>query len=176
MLEFLLLESNKQSVSINARYGMSKILVFLICSFSLPLYAASTVSGLVRVTKATGGRYVNLESKDKKKSVRLCDSELSNKIQTLSAMTLEVSGEWKGPENSKTSCFHSNEFKILKLSSGREPAVGVLKMDKSTYYLEHEDGQKSFFLKVPKKMKQMVNKKIIVDPKIVAVSYSVYPE
>ncbi|MFK7825480.1 MAG: hypothetical protein AB8G05_15115 [Oligoflexales bacterium] len=155
---------------------MYRILFFLLCGLSLPSYAVSTVSGLVRITKATAGRYVNLESKETNKSVRLCDSDLSNKIQTLSAMTIEVAGEWKGSAGAKNSCFASKEFKILKLSSGREPAVGVLKLLNSSYYLEHEDGQKTFFLKVPKKMKKMVNKKIIVDPKIVAVSYSAYPE
>ena len=155
---------------------MNKIILILSISFSQLVNAASSVSGLVRVTKATGGRYVNLESVETKKSVRLCDSDVSNKIQTLISMTLEVSGDWKGPESSKTSCFDSKEFKILKLASGREPAVGVLKAEKDTFYLEHADGQKSVFLKVPKRMKKMINKKIIVDPKIVAVSYSVYPE
>ncbi|NRA44420.1 MAG: hypothetical protein HRU09_05640 [Oligoflexales bacterium] len=155
---------------------LRNFLILAVCGMSMPVFAVSKVSGLVRVTKATAGRYVNLESAETKKIVRLCDSPLSNKIQTLSAMTLEVSGDWKGPEGGKTSCFDSREFKILKLSSGREPAVGVLKIDKSAYYLEHEDGQRSVFLKVPKSMKKMLNKKIIVDPKIVAVSYSVYPE
>lgn len=155
---------------------MFRFLLLLIFGFAPSLYALDTVSGSVRVTKATAGVYVNLESKETGKSVRLCSSNLATKIKTLSAMTLEVSGEWKGDESAKSSCFDSQGFKILRLSSGRNPAVGVLKSDKSVYYLQHENGHKSFFLKVPKKMKQMVNKKIIVDPKIVAVSFSIYPE
>lgn len=142
--------------------------------------AEEKVSGIVHTVKNAAGLKVTLdrspEALKKNGTVPLCRQKINEKFLKLSAMTLSLSGAWKGKNKAETACFLASSFEIVSLASGRRPLIGKLKMNKNHYYIQEENGKSSYLHKVPKKLKTLINKKVIIDPKVLVVSYAVYPD
>lgn len=147
---------------------------------------AEEISGQVKVFGNASSRTVKLVKPGEYDGPSLCSNELATKISAVSNMQLMVEGEWGEMGKKKTKCLEATSFRVLTTSTGRPAVVGTIEKSDSGFKLRDNEGKTYEFKKLPKGLKSMVGKKVIVGLKQMnspnslnsshkVVSYSVYP-
>jgi hypothetical protein len=89
----------------------------------------------------------------------LCPVQKGELAKRLSGYMVSV----EGTKDEKKNCIEVSKIAVLKSSRGEPVILGVLKKVDTAWVLEGEDGKSYSFLKVPKGMRALENKKLLVD-------------
>lgn len=89
----------------------------------------------------------------------LCPVQKGELAKRLSGYMVSV----EGTKDEQKKCIEVSKISVLKSSRGEPVILGVLKKVDTTWVLEGEDGKSYSFLKVPKGMRTLENKKLLVD-------------
>lgn len=145
------------------------ILIFVV---GLPLATAKAESnekraGLVKVLGSARNVKISLspiEKKETEKNTDLCPGGLTPKVGELVNMVIEVQGSEKKGKSGKI-CFLPKSYEIIGLSSGRPPVIGVLKKMNAGYAIQMENGELRNLSLVSSGLKELQDKKVILDLK-----------
>jgi len=163
------------------------ISIVSLISIGQPLDAfAEEISGQVKVFGNAGSKTVKLVKPGEYDGPSLCSNDLATKISSISNMQLMVEGEWGEMGKKKIKCMEASAFKVLTTSTGRPAVVGIIEKSDRGFELRDNEGKTYEFKKLPKGLKSMVGKKVIVGLKQMnspnsltsshkVVSYTVYP-
>jgi hypothetical protein len=110
--------------------------------------------GFVRNVGPSGQTMANIGD-----GLNLCPDKKGELAMRLSGYMVSV----EGAKDEKKNCIEVSKIAVLKSSRGEPVIIGVLKKVDATWVLEGEDGKSYSFLKVPKGMRALENKKLLVD-------------
>jgi len=131
------------------------IILFSICGvnqtgFSEPLKK----EGYVKNLGTTGQTMANIGE-----GVYLCPADKGELAKKLSGYMIAV----EGIKNDQKKCIEVSKIQVLKSSRGEPVLVGTLKKVEPNWVLQADDGKSYIFPKIPKGMRALENKRLLVD-------------
>jgi len=155
-------------------YSLRALLIFLplaLIPYPPALATGQFLSGTVITGGSKGNEAVMIEQKilsssQKRKPIitHLCKDSGENRVKKLSGLKVRLSGSYRPKGNGERRCFVTNEFTVLKMSSGRPPLIGVLSQKDGYFHLTTDAGK---LIKLNQKsgMEGLLNKRVILDVK-----------
>ena len=110
--------------------------------------------GFVKNVGSSGQTVANLGD-----GLDLCPAEKGELAKKLSGYMISV----EGTKNEQKKCIEVSKIEVLKSSRGESVLLGTLKKSNANWVLQGEDGKSYTFLKIPKGMRALENKKLLVD-------------
>ncbi len=144
------------------RFQLSLLLLGL--SLGLPA-AAEDLEGTVTASGSGVNSRVFLAPAGAAEGPDLCASDVTKKVRRLGAMVVRASGAWKLSKKGEKSCFAATTFTVLKTSTGRDAAIGLLGRQGAGFVLTGDDGKSLALDDVPGGLKKLEGHKVILDLK-----------
>jgi hypothetical protein len=127
----------------------------LFLGFSQPGFSESLKKeGFVKNVGSAGQTVANLGD-----GLDLCPADKGEIAKKLSGYMISV----EGTKNEQKKCIEVSKIEVLKSSRGEPVLQGTLKKSDANWVLQAEDGKSYTFLKIPKGMRALENKKLLVD-------------
>ena len=143
---------------------LSRIIAAWVVFFS-PQAFAEDFEGIVRLVGSAYSATTTLTDASGKQAVNFCTDDESRRLSRLTGMTVKASGDWQEATKNKVRCVKLTAFEVLKASSGRDAVVGVLSQEGADFAVTTGDGSKRKLSRVPKGLRKMLGKKVIIDVK-----------
>jgi hypothetical protein len=135
------------------------ILVALLTSvFSIA--NAEPIEGVVRLVGSGANATTVISDPKGVELVTLCKGKPAEQLAAIAGMT--VAADVAGNQVA-ANCRQLTSFSVIKTGSGRPAFVGTLKETKEGFALDSDDGQSRPLQTVPKGLRKLIGKKVIVD-------------
>ena len=110
--------------------------------------------GFVKNVGSSGQTMANLGD-----GADLCPTGKGEQAKSFSGFVIAV----EGTKNAEKKCLDVSKLEVVKSPRGKPVIFGTLKKVESVWVLESEQGKSYSFKKVPKGMRELLNKKLLVD-------------
>jgi len=97
--------------------------------------SSTTWSGQLSIVGSQLNSRLILRNNETNESKRICPGETSQRISQLAGMTVEINGSIQKGASQRQNCIQTTNFTILKTTTGRPAAVGLLERDEDGYFL-----------------------------------------
>ena len=126
---------------------------------------ADQLSGLVRVSGSAPFRQVTITKETEFSGPSVCPGDQAKRLVALESMVIKVWGTHQNKNG--TECFDVGSFSVVKTPAGRPAVVGVLRKINEKYQLVTEGGKTLNIVDMPDALKNLGDKKVILDLKAV---------
>jgi hypothetical protein len=121
---------------------------------------AEPIEGVVRLVGSGANATTVISDSKGVELVSLCKGKSAEQLASIAGMT--VAAEVDGSQVA-ANCRQLTSFSVVKTGSGRPAFVGTLKETKEGFALDSDDGQSRPLQTVPKGLRKLIGKKVIVD-------------
>jgi hypothetical protein len=115
-----------------------------------------SVEGIIRSSGSKINYRIIIKEKGGSKDHTLCPGKVSDQINQYKRMHAKVTVT-EGKQ-----CLTPSSFQLVKTANGRDPVVGTLTKEGEYFAITH-NGKKFLLEKIPKRLKIMENKKVVLD-------------
>jgi hypothetical protein len=136
-----------------------KFLALLLCCANIGFAEVLKKEGFVKNVGFSGQSVANIGD-----GADLCPTGKGEQAKNFSGFMISV----EGTKNSEKKCLEVSKIEVVKSPRGKPVIFGTLKKVESNWVLEGDGGKSYTFKKVPKGMRDLVNKKLLVDAAEVA--------
>lgn len=126
---------------------------------------AEDAEGLVRVSGSGLNTETVLTPEKEFQGTKLCGSDLERRMHHLAALVVHVTGDWQLNRRGEKRCLDVKDFKVLRMTSGRDAVIGMFSTKDGAFLVTGDDGKAITLKDVPDGMKKLDGQKIIVDLK-----------